>query len=122
FLSPNKEVKKSPAPSRRALDASGTGVNAALVTNPDKFVVPPGLIDRLFTVKVNEPLPPELENVKVCVGFEKTMLTPPVAVVLTFPNKFATNVVVAPLRFRWGAKTLSAGSRPRCMWLAWSKE
>ena len=59
-------------------------------------MVPPGLIDRLFTVKVNEPLPPELENVKVCVGFEKTMLTPPVAVVLTFPNKFATNVVVAP--------------------------
>lgn len=29
-------------------------------------------------------------------GFEKTMLTPPVAVVLTFPNKLATNVVDPP--------------------------
>ena len=78
------------------MEDSGTGVNTAPVTYPDKFVVPPGLIDRLLTVKVKEPLPLELENVKVCVGFEKTMLTPPVWVVLTFPNKFATNVVVPP--------------------------
>lgn len=71
-------------------------MNTAPVTNPDNAVVPPGLIDRLLTVKVNEPLPLELENVKVCVGFAKKMVTPPVAVVLTFPNKFATKVVEPP--------------------------
>lgn len=77
-------------------DGSGTGVNDALVTYPDKAVVPPGLIEMEFTVKVNEPFPLALENVKVWLGFEKTMLTPPVAVVLTFPNKFATKVVDPP--------------------------
>lgn len=46
-------------------DGSGTGVNDALVTNPDKLVVPPGLIEMEFTVKVNDPLPLPLENVKV---------------------------------------------------------
>ena len=77
-------------------DGSGTGVNTALLTYPDKAVVPPGLMESAFTVKVNDPLPLALENVNVWLGFEKTMLTPPVAVVLTFPNKLATNVVVPP--------------------------
>lgn len=67
-----------------------------MVTYPDKAVVPPGLMETEFTVKVNEPLPLALEKVKVWVGFEKRMLTPPVAVVLTFPNRSATNVVVPP--------------------------
>ena len=47
------------------LDDSGTGVNTALVTYPDKAVVPPGLMESEFTVKVNEPLPLALENVNV---------------------------------------------------------
>lgn len=65
FFNPSKEAKSSPAPNKAMPDASGTGVNTALLTYPDKAVVPPGLMEREFTVKVNEPLPLALVNVNV---------------------------------------------------------
>ena len=58
--------------------------------------MPPGFTEREFTVKEKEPLPLALENVKFCVGLVKAIVTPPCAVVLTFPNRLATKVLAAP--------------------------
>ena len=58
--------------------------------------MPPGFRETEFTVKENEPFPLALEKVKFWVGLVKAIVTPPCAVVLTFPNRLATKVLAAP--------------------------
>lgn len=59
-------------------------------------MVPPGLRETLFKLKVKEPVPLALEKEKVWEGFEKTMSTPPVELLTTLPNTLSTKLVVPP--------------------------
>ncbi len=66
------------------------------LTKPETAVVPPGLSETGFTVKENDPVPLAFEKLKFCVGLEKTMVTPPWALVLTLPKRLATKMLEAP--------------------------